>query len=249
MTPTTGQTSTSPNVFATRFFCGFSHTGLWLIDTSGSTSSFNTGPPFGQGGWFDNYAHIETSFANPNGSLLTSPPLALPVGGTFSFYYYMYGATIGTLTVQTCTGMGVTMACANVWTRSGPQQATQYFSTWLQATIQIPPNTQYIRFNATRGRSFTGDIAIDTLRLVSPSTTAPTAAPTFVPTSAPASGGGSSASSGSSSSDSGSFVIYFIIVVVLVVILLGVIVYMAARRRGGGGGNSKAAARTFDNPL
>jgi len=270
MSPTTGDLATRvPTATGSRFFCGMQHTGLWLIDVSGSTSSANTGPPFGQGGWFDNYAHIETSSANA-ASTLTTPPLALPHGGTLSFYYFMYGATIGTLQVKACSGGMATMSCNTVWSRTGQQQTSTYFSSWLQASsVNLPAGTTYVQFDANRTTSFTGDISIDTIRItagtpsptmsptMSPSmsptmspTMSPSMSPTMSPTMSPAAPTpAASASSGSNSSSSDGFLIYFIIAVVVIIVLLAVVLVLAKKKSGGGDGIDVKGTRTFDNPL
>jgi len=61
------------------------HTGLWAV-TSGNTPSFDTGPSTGQSGRGDRYAYTEVSSGTFGTlSVLTTPVLALPQGGSLSF--------------------------------------------------------------------------------------------------------------------------------------------------------------------
>lgn len=114
---------------------------------------------------------------NRNPSFLTSIRLNVPASGGFAtFYYHMYGATIGTLSAQTCVGT----TCTTRWTASG-QQHTSNSAAWSQAQFVVPGTTTNIRFVAIGGTSFTGDIAIDTVS-VQAGTAPPSAAPTASPT-------------------------------------------------------------------
>jgi hypothetical protein len=138
-----------------------------------------------QSGGQDNYAHLETS-ANAGLtaalSLLTTPTLpTFPAnGGLVSFYYHMYGATIGTLSVSACPASG---ACSVLWTLTGQQQTTSA-AAWRVAVVNLPSNTVTVQWSGTQGTSFTGDMAIDTIRVVQGNTLSPTSAPT-APTGAP----------------------------------------------------------------
>lgn len=116
------------------------------------------------------YIYLETSggaagdtagFMSPDISLtgLTNPQL--------EFYYHMYGATMGELEVQIWNGV----QWDSVWAVSGQQQALQS-DPFLQATVSLAAYTGTIKvkFLGTRGTSFTGDIAIDDIRIDDPAT-------------------------------------------------------------------------------
>lgn len=125
------------------------------------------------------------SGGNRNPSYLTLPSFAnnqLASGGTFSFYYHMYGATIGTLSAQSCVGS----TCTTRWTRTR-QQHTSNGAAWSRAVVTYPAGTTRLRLVAIGGTSYTGDISVDTLQVVSAGATtrAPTRSPTRSPTSAP----------------------------------------------------------------
>ncbi|XP_071953545.1 MAM and LDL-receptor class A domain-containing protein 2-like, partial [Antedon mediterranea] len=129
----------------------------------GSTPSFNTGPTNGHSGYgADYYVYIETS---PIGSGLTarlrSPLLPQNQRITLSFYYHMYGNTIGTLNVYRKSNFGDEL----VWSKYGNQG-----NIWLYGVVQLS-NTgygdNYIVFEGISGSSFTGDIAIDDIYISS----------------------------------------------------------------------------------
>lgn len=93
----------------------------------------------------------------------------------------MFGATIGTLQVQICAGS----TCTTAWNRTG-QQHTSLTDPWTLASINLPASTTSVRWVATRGTSFTGDISIDTILIAPgpvPLTPSPTAAPPCPPAS------------------------------------------------------------------
>lgn len=177
--PTAGVVTSSPypSDRGTRFWCNMTHTGLWTVDSGGGTPSLNTGPSRGQAGTLsDNYAHLETSFGNSQTtSTITSPIMSLPTGGALSFYYHMYGATTGLLSVQACV-----QSCATIW-QMGGQQQTAAGAPWRQATIALPAGTTSVRWVGIKGTSFTGDMSIDTISITQGSVP-PSAAPTTAPT-------------------------------------------------------------------
>ena len=111
-------------------------------------------------------AHIEASTYGYNwltdaNSMLTTPTLSLPDGGVLSFYFHMYGAHMGTLTVQACIGS----ACTALWSRSG-QQHTGSTAPWSRIQISLPTGTTTVRWiGAVVGGSLiaTGDMSVDTI--------------------------------------------------------------------------------------
>jgi|GEM_PF-2338743 len=129
-------------------------------------NSVDTGP------WFDNttpataggvYAFLETStgVSASGPALFTSPEIGLSTLQTpgLSFAYHMYGATIDTLRID-IFGNGIWHA--GVWMVHGQQQLLGS-DPWLIATVPLASfgDTVQIRFAATRGSSFTGDISLD----------------------------------------------------------------------------------------
>jgi hypothetical protein len=163
---------------ATQYWCGMTHTNQFRTN-AGRTGSTATGASGGQANTTtDRYAYIETSSgAAGDVSMLQTPPLASPsVGKLMEFYYHMAGATIGNLTVQTCVG---TM-CTTQWTQTGAQHAAET-SAWTRAFLLLVPGTTSVKWIATRGTSFTGDISIDSIS-IAPGNSLPTTAPTVAPT-------------------------------------------------------------------
>jgi len=131
---------------------------------SGQTSSSNTGPSGAQAGSY--YAYLETSGGSLgdtdyitctfNFASLTSPEI--------SFYYHMYGATMGTLGVEVSTNGGG--AWTSLWSITG-QQHSSMTAAWTAKTISL---CQYagltsvmLRFVGMRGSDYYSDMAIDNL--------------------------------------------------------------------------------------
>ncbi|CAH3170581.1 unnamed protein product [Porites evermanni] len=123
----------------------------WTL-SSGSTLSASTGPSSGQGG-SGNYMYIETSFPRRPGD---KAKLVLTVPNNretscLSFYYHMYGATVGTLNVYSGN--------SKVFNISGHQS-----NNWIMVERNIILNGLVI-FEGIVGNSFTGDIAIDSVEI------------------------------------------------------------------------------------
>lgn len=136
----------------------------WNVE-DGPTPSTTTGPS----GAFEGtrYVHLETS----QGALGDSAFMILPcmdftslVNPTIDFYYHMWGSDMGTLEVGVLDG-GVFTSYFSI---SGEQQANQS-DPWIRATTFLSPeagkNDVRIAFLGTRGSSFNGDIAIDSIRV------------------------------------------------------------------------------------
>ena len=85
-------------------------------------------------------------------SNLTQPQLV--------FYYFMYGADMGTLSVETYDGT----TWSNVWEAIGEQQ-TSSSDPWLEARVSIPNTVTQIRFRATKGGSYMSEIALDDITI------------------------------------------------------------------------------------
>ena len=136
---------------------------FWGVGTG--SAAFNTGPSSDHTTGTGKYMFVESSLG-ANGSvadLISRPidlsPLAVP---EMRFWYHMYGAQTGTLTVSIDNGTG----WVDVFTLSGQQQ-TALASPWTEVIIPMASyinDTIKIRFRATKvGTS--GDIAIDDLTI------------------------------------------------------------------------------------
>lgn len=85
------------------------------------------------------YMYIETSSPRVNGddARLFSPFYLAPVATCdFSFWYHMYGSTVGRLDVNVVTSSNST----RVWTRSGSQG-----NSWKSATVSLGSVTSVFR--------------------------------------------------------------------------------------------------------
>ena len=126
--------------------------------TDSATPDSGTGPNGPHSG--NMYAYTEASGSNDGDvAELTSPlfdfsGFNLP---QLSFYYFMYGSNLGTLSVDTYDG---TTWTNDVWTMSGYQQISSS-ATWIQATVPLNNTVKQIRFRAIRGNGYDSDIAID----------------------------------------------------------------------------------------
>lgn len=148
----------------------------WTRD-SGGTPSSNTGPASGADG-SPYYMYLETS----SGSAYTAGDTAILLGPSiinsnirFSFKYHMYGANIGTLSVDVLSG---TVWINDVWSISGQQQSSTT-DAYTQVDLDLDSyNVAQIRFRATAVGGYMGDMAIDSVQI----STVPTGpvAPVFV---------------------------------------------------------------------
>ena len=154
----------------------------WTLKSGGTTSN-GTGPNSGYGG-SGNYFYTEASNANATNNVgqnvsitLISPCFDLTnyINPTFSFYYHMYGAGMGTLSVEISTDNGGNWnqldASGNTVINTpiliGPQQGSDSAS-WLQQIINLNNYSgQFIklRFTGTTGSTYTSDMAIDQINL------------------------------------------------------------------------------------
>merc|ERR1719502_605107 len=101
--------------------CGFHNSGdyPWTLN-SGSTYSSLTGPSADHTTGSGNYMYAEASAPNfPNkGPFLLTTPVFTDCVGNASFFYHMYGATIGSLTLRETTDR---LNWATLWTKAGNQ--------------------------------------------------------------------------------------------------------------------------------
>ncbi|KAJ8022250.1 MAM and LDL-receptor class A domain-containing protein 2 [Holothuria leucospilota] len=127
----------------------------------GSTGSFNTGPSGDHTtgtGW---YMYIETSSGATDWTAKLSSPWQNPTdhsGFCLVFYYHMYGSSIGTLNVVISSG-----STDNVIF----QQSQNLGDRWWQASAHFATFSAWqVTFEALKGHSYTGDIAIDDISFI-----------------------------------------------------------------------------------
>ena len=144
----------------------FNQTGdfLWTRINTG-TGSGNTGPDsdhttesIGVG----YYYFTEASGANSpyKGPYILEAPLGNSGLGDVSFYYNMLGNSIGTLLLQTSFDR---VNWNTAWTKIGNQGAG-----WKLASLSLDdPSLHFIRFSATTGAAYDGDISIDDVLVTS----------------------------------------------------------------------------------
>lgn len=139
-------------------FCNWVNTGsnAW-ITIQGSTPSSNTGPT--QAATSASYAYVEASSPNyPSKTFsLQSPSLKLSAASVLAFKFHMYGATMGSLSVEAKSASDI---WTTLWERAGNQG-----QQWQDAAIQVSADTVYVRFVGITGSSWSSDIAIDALSL------------------------------------------------------------------------------------
>ncbi|XP_061183018.1 MAM and LDL-receptor class A domain-containing protein 1-like [Saccostrea echinata] len=139
----------------------------WTI-RSGSTPSSNTGPSSAFEGTM--YSYIEASGKAVNAEAkLQSSTIATSQIFCLTFAYHMYGANIGSLTVDIISAGGT----QTLFSESGNKG-----NLWNKAYIPVSPTSGIIEFTALRGDGFRGDISIDDIHFQSgdcaiPSTTTP----------------------------------------------------------------------------
>ncbi|NND53223.1 MAG: T9SS type A sorting domain-containing protein [Flavobacteriaceae bacterium] len=135
----------------------------WSRRNSPTPSSF-TGPNVAQLGNY--FAYIESSSpnyptrtANLESPCLNLAPLTNP---EFSFYYHMYGSSMGTLSVDISTDNGATYP-VNLWSLSG-QQHSSGGAAWTLVQLDLSAYaglTVKLRFRGTTANSYRSDMAID----------------------------------------------------------------------------------------
>lgn len=141
----------------------------WTVETA-ATGSSGTGPS-GPSGGSGAYVYMETSSPATTGdeAIMTTPCIDLnsAVAPIAKFDYHMFGSAsdMGTLFFEGfLPGTGWT----TIWSRSGPAQ-TATTDPWITATVDLLPYvgtvTQF-RFRGVHGGTgFTGDMAVDELRI------------------------------------------------------------------------------------
>jgi len=135
----------------------------WRVDKNGTPSS-NTGPSIDHtlGTASGQYVYLETSSCYGKTALLKSKCMNLSSyeSASLSFWYHMYGAAMGTLTVDIEVDGVTTSAIATITGDQGDQ--------WLQKNIDLTAhkgNAVYITIKGFTGTSFTSDIALDDIEV------------------------------------------------------------------------------------
>ena len=132
-------------------------------NNSGGTPSFNTGPSAAYDGTY--YMYTESSTPNyPNKEAIMYVPCVDPTQWTqlsLVFGYHMYGAAMGTLSIDVSPDSGVTWI--EEWTVSGDQG-----NQWNQSFVDLSAYTSSIsvRIQAETGTSYTSDFAVDLLQFM-----------------------------------------------------------------------------------
>lgn len=132
---------------------------------SGGTTSGNTGPAAAQDG---SYYYYTESSGNGTGfpdkiAVLNGPcfDFSGQSAPQLAFQYHMYGAQMGSLTLEASTDNGNTWA--QLWTLSGDQG-----NSWQTANVNLSGysgTTVILRFKGITGSSYTSDMSIDNLVL------------------------------------------------------------------------------------
>jgi hypothetical protein len=137
---------------------------------AGRTSSGGTGPDRAKGGSY--YAYIETSYPRRNGDRAVLRACGVQMPAFMVFDYHMYGGTMGKL--------AIVQNGKEVWSKTGNQG-----NAWKNAVVDLK-GTGCVDIVGIRGRSYTGDAAIDNLSIYAhqgttqpPQTQAPTQPPYF----------------------------------------------------------------------
>ncbi|MCB9168835.1 MAG: hypothetical protein H6597_03415 [Flavobacteriales bacterium] len=135
----------------------------WTL-LSGSTQSSNTGPSGDHTTGSGNYLYTEASSPNYPSKLaeLYGPCIDLAgfTSATLTFWYHMYGATMGTLNVSVWNGSSWS---GDLFSLSGDQG-----NSWQQATVDLAAfvgGTVRLRFQGTTGSNYTSDMAIDDIQI------------------------------------------------------------------------------------
>ncbi|RKY99592.1 MAG: hypothetical protein DRQ13_02015, partial [Ignavibacteriae bacterium] len=129
----------------------------WTMDVGGTGSS-GTGPSVDHnpGTSLGTYGYTESSANYGTTANIWTPPFDVSglTNPVFNFWYHMYGATMGTLSVDYSTDNGTTWI--NGWNLSGDQG-----DVWYTASFNLPTGANLVRFSGLTGTSFTSDIAFD----------------------------------------------------------------------------------------
>jgi len=142
----------------------------WRVDVAG-TSSGSTGPSIDHtlGTSAGKYLYLETSggtASNGDSVFFTSPDIDITTltSPQVSFFYHMYGALMGDLVIDVYDG---TSWHYNLMTISGQKHtaSNQAYTYTALSLGSFSNDTIQIRFKGIRGTGFTGDMAIDDIKV------------------------------------------------------------------------------------
>ncbi|CAB3978524.1 MAM and LDL-receptor class A domain-containing 2-like, partial [Paramuricea clavata] len=159
---TKGSCSFDPNLCTfEKDWCNYVAAGRW-IRRKGRTPSGSTGPSVDHttGSSAGYYIYYETSGAQKRNATATVQKNFTANGpkSCLQFWYHMYGRTVNTLNVYTIQN-GKQL---RIWSRSFNQGNTWYKA---QTTVNITQGKYTLMFEAVRGTSFQGDIALDDINM------------------------------------------------------------------------------------
>ena len=149
-------------VDTTSFESGFEG---WTTSTflrhKGGTATPHTGPSSAYDGSY--YVYAETSEPNAPGVEFSMHRNFGQDVASVSFYYSMYGATMGTALLQGSDDGGSTYT--TLWSKSGSSNPASMYASWHGAHgSMFGDGFQLLRFVYTSGSSNTGDFALDYIR-------------------------------------------------------------------------------------
>ncbi|XP_019614634.1 PREDICTED: flocculation protein FLO11-like [Branchiostoma belcheri] len=154
-----GESTTWSCDFETSDHCGYTQDTTDDLNWTrhfGQTPTANTGPSVDHTLGTGYYMYLETSVGNPGdvARLVSTPLPAISAPYCLSFYYHMFGDSMGTLNVY-IRKQGI--MGPSVWTVSGDQR-----NAWHFGHAQLDGSSSFnVIFEAVRGNDFRGDIAID----------------------------------------------------------------------------------------
>lgn len=141
----------------------------WLVETSGTANSTNTGPdtdnPNGPSTGTGRYLYIEASgncterIAVSNTYDITS--LSAGNGAEMSLWYHMFGAQIGTFVVEVEDLTNSPGVYTQLFTQTGNQGNVWLHTGWLDVDAVAPGPLVRFRVRATQTATFEGDAAFD----------------------------------------------------------------------------------------
>lgn len=137
----------------------------WIVDANGTTTvgtgpTANAGADHNPGTAGGKYLYLESTSCQSVTGILESPYLDF-TGGTYpylTFWYHMYGGTMGTLHVDVSTDSGAT------WTNNVIPSITSNTNVWQQATVGLGAfggQVVKVRFRGNIGAGSSSDMAID----------------------------------------------------------------------------------------
>jgi subtilisin family serine protease len=120
----------------------------------GSTFSSGTGPTFSSDGRTYLYLEASTTQHGDRDAYFIGPKVNYR--DTITFDYHMYGATMGTLTLQGFDGE----SWVDVWSISGDQG-----DLWHTHSLDIDPGIRQVRFKGDVGTNYQSDIGLDRIQI------------------------------------------------------------------------------------